>query len=212
MPRISAILRPFADRTTALPAARGRVALLAALPETRRLPAYTRLIWALARDARVSTAHRTLLVCGVAYLVSPIDVLPDAIPGIGEIDDAAVALALFETVVSDLPAALLDEKLRSTGITREHLDADLARIRATTPAFLRGIAHGLPHLAAGVTTVARTGGRVARRTEGVVRRTERIAHRSGHAAGRATAVVDRARDLTHRHRSTHPSTKEGPRS
>ena len=129
MPRIADILRPIADRPSALNAAQGRLGRLASLPEPRRLPAYTRFLWELARDARLPAAHRALLVGGVAYLVSPIDVLPDGIPGIGEVDDAVVALALFETVVSALPADLVDEKLRASGLRREHLEADLARMR-----------------------------------------------------------------------------------
>jgi uncharacterized membrane protein YkvA (DUF1232 family) len=197
------ILRPHVDRTTSLPAIGGRVGLLAALPERRRLPAYTRFLWELARDARLPMAHRVLLVGGVAYLVSPIDVLPDMIPGVGEVDDAVVALALFETIVSGLPESVVEEKLNAAGLAREHLDADLARIRATTPAVVRGIARGLPHLAVGATTVVRTGGRIARGTS-------RVARGTGRVAGRASVAVERARVYTDRHSSTKPSTKEGP--
>jgi uncharacterized membrane protein YkvA (DUF1232 family) len=201
--RTPAILRPHVDRTTSLPAIGGRVGLLAALPERRRLPAYTRFLWELARDARLPMAHRVLLVGGVAYLVSPIDVLPDMIPGVGEVDDAVVALALFETIVSGLPESVVEEKLNAAGLAREHLEADLARIRATTPAVVRGIARGLPHLAVGATTVVRTGGRIARGTG-------RVARGTGRVAGRASAAVERARVYTDRHPSTKSSTKEGP--
>jgi uncharacterized membrane protein YkvA (DUF1232 family) len=213
MPRIAAILRPHVDRPSALGAAQGRLGRLAALPEPRRLPAYTRFLWELARDTRLPAAHRALLVGGVAYLVSPIDVLPDAIPGLGEVDDAVVALALFETVVSGLPARIVDEKLEASGLRREHLEADLARIRATTPAVVRGVVRGLPRLAVGATTVARTGGRVARTGGRVARGTGRLARRTGMAAERAAATIDRARGIPDRHPTMYyASTKEGPRA
>jgi len=200
------------DRTNALPAIRGRVGLpafggraglLAALPEPRRLPAYTRFLWELARDRRVPAAHRALLVGGVAYLVSPIDVLPDAIPGIGEVDDAVVALALFETLVSGLPDSVVEENLSAAGLAREHLDADLARIRANTPAVVRTITRGIPHIAVGATAVVHGTGRVVRTGGRIARGTGRVARTAG---------------LTVRHRSTSrsispstsPSTREGP--
>jgi len=151
----------------------------------------------------VPAAHRALLVGGVAYLVSPIDVLPDAIPGIGEVDDAVVALALFETLVSGLPDSVVEENLSAAGLAREHLDADLARIRANTPAVVRTITRGIPHIAVGATAVVHGTGRVVRTGGRIARGTGRVARTAG---------------LTVRHRSTSrsispstsPSTREGP--
>lgn len=49
----------------------------------------------LARDQRVSRLRRVALLCVVAYLALPIDIVPDFLPGIGQLDDAVVlALAL----------------------------------------------------------------------------------------------------------------------
>lgn len=44
----------------------------------------------LARDPRVSRVRRALLLCVVAYLALPIDVVPDFLPGVGQLDDAVV--------------------------------------------------------------------------------------------------------------------------
>jgi uncharacterized membrane protein YkvA (DUF1232 family) len=49
----------------------------------------------LARDQRVSRLRRVALLCVVAYLALPIDIVPDFLPGVGQLDDAVVlALAL----------------------------------------------------------------------------------------------------------------------
>ena len=42
------------------------------------------------------------IVSALIYWLSPIDIIPDTIPGIGHIDDAAVVLACLQMVRSDL--------------------------------------------------------------------------------------------------------------
>ena len=53
-------------------------------PVVRRLPAYSRLTWALLRDRRLRRRHRLLVLGGVAYLLSPIDLIPGIIPVLGQ--------------------------------------------------------------------------------------------------------------------------------
>ena len=57
------------------------------------LPSFARLYWRLFRDRRVSILPKALLVLTLLYVLSPLDVIPDFIPGIGEMDDVVVALA-----------------------------------------------------------------------------------------------------------------------
>lgn len=65
-----------------------------------RLLEYVRLVGRLMVDARVSWFDRALVVAAVAYVISPIDLIPDVIPFIGEVDDVVVLVAaltrLFE--------------------------------------------------------------------------------------------------------------------
>ena len=42
------------------------------------------------------------VISALAYFVSPIDVIPDIIPGLGHVDDAAIILACLKLVESDL--------------------------------------------------------------------------------------------------------------
>jgi uncharacterized membrane protein YkvA (DUF1232 family) len=61
----------------------------------RDLPHFARLLYGVARDPRVSKLDKGLALAAVVYVVSPIDILPDSIPVIGQIDDIyLVALAL----------------------------------------------------------------------------------------------------------------------
>ena len=47
---------------------------------------------------------RRVIVCLLAlgYIISPIDFLPDALPGIGQADDATVALGLLVYIIRAL--------------------------------------------------------------------------------------------------------------
>ena len=53
------------------------------------------LVSRLARDPRISRPRRALLFAVLGYLALPIDIVPDFLPGVGHLDDAALlALAL----------------------------------------------------------------------------------------------------------------------
>ena len=52
------------------------------------IPNLVRLLVALLRDDRVSKADKAILAGTIIYVISPIDVIPDFIPFIGQVDDA----------------------------------------------------------------------------------------------------------------------------
>jgi len=99
------------------------------LPIISRLPAYTRLAWAIIRDSRVGKRQKALVFGGVAYLVSPIDLIPGFIPVVGQLDDLTIALWALRAALRRLPADLAAEHLEAQGLSWEILDADLARTR-----------------------------------------------------------------------------------
>jgi uncharacterized membrane protein YkvA (DUF1232 family) len=49
-------------------------------------------------DSRVPRRHKALLVGLVGYLASPLDLIPDFIPVIGQLDDVLIALLTLRTV------------------------------------------------------------------------------------------------------------------
>lgn len=77
------------------------------------VPALAKLLVRLARDERVDRRHRVGAGLALAYAVLPFDLIPDRIPVLGKVDDAAVAVLaltrLFEAAGDD--------------IVREHWDA-----------------------------------------------------------------------------------------
>jgi uncharacterized membrane protein YkvA (DUF1232 family) len=97
-------------------------------PVVRRLPAYSKLAWRLVRDRRLSRGQRALVLGGVAYLVSPIDLIPGFIPLIGQMDDIAVTLWAIRAALRRLPPEIAAEHLGATGLSDTILDEDLHRL------------------------------------------------------------------------------------
>jgi uncharacterized membrane protein YkvA (DUF1232 family) len=115
----------------------------------RRLPAYLRLAWRLARDPLLSRARRAGVVAAAGYLASPIDLVPGIIPVVGQLDDVAVALGALKFALAGLDGERRREHLAAVGLDDEDLTEDLRTVGATSAWLVR----------AG----ARTTGRVARR-------------------------------------------------
>lgn len=65
----------------------------------RLLPDLVRLIRRLAADAAVPRTVRVRLVLLLAYLASPIDLVPDFIPILGYADDAVIVALVLRSVV-----------------------------------------------------------------------------------------------------------------
>lgn len=84
------------------------------LAETTR---QARLILRLLRDRRVPIWPKLIVPASLVYLLSPIDLLPDPILGLGQIDDFAVIVIGMKLFVELCP----------THIVREHLD-DLSSV------------------------------------------------------------------------------------
>src|SRR5262245_36661288 len=60
------------------------------------IPNLLRLLLGLLRDSRVSSADKAILAGTIIYVISPIDIIPDFIPFIGQIDDIyLIAIALL---------------------------------------------------------------------------------------------------------------------
>jgi uncharacterized membrane protein YkvA (DUF1232 family) len=111
--------------------------LLPFLPLAGRAPDYARLLWSLVMDSRVPTSRKALLGMAGAYIVAPIDLVPDFIPLIGAIDDVAVMVIAIDVFLDGLPKDLLNEKLADLGMSPTELESDLARVRRVVPRPLR---------------------------------------------------------------------------
>ena len=114
------------------------------LPLAGRAPMYGRLLWALARDPRVPTARKAVLGFAGAYIVSPIDLIPERIPFVGALDDVAVMVLAIDVFLEGLPENLLKEKLEELGIPQAELDSDLRRVRRMIPRPIRALIGRVP--------------------------------------------------------------------
>lgn len=57
------------------------------------------LVTRLARDPRVPRRRRLLLLALIVYLASPLDLVPDVVPVLGQLDDALVVALVLRHVV-----------------------------------------------------------------------------------------------------------------
>jgi uncharacterized membrane protein YkvA (DUF1232 family) len=73
------------------------------------VPDCARLFKRLARDPRVARRHKVALVLVTAYLVMPIDLVPDFIPVAGQLDDAILVALVLRSVVRAAGPELVSE-------------------------------------------------------------------------------------------------------
>lgn len=78
------------------------------------VPRLGKLLWRLARDPRVPARTKATLFLLGGYLASPIDLIPDALPGIGQLDDIAIVAFVLDQMLNRVPEE----------IVREHWDGD----------------------------------------------------------------------------------------
>lgn len=145
------------------------------LPVVRRLPAYTRLAYGLMREPALQARHKALLLGGVAYLLSPFDLIPGFIPVVGQLDDLAVTLWTLRQVLRAAPPAVSERHLRDRGLDWEILDEDLQRIARSGGLIARGAYEVGKHV---TTTTARTLWQVG------IAILDRIAHVAGRSKGK----------------------------
>jgi uncharacterized membrane protein YkvA (DUF1232 family) len=92
----------------------------------RRLPTYIRLVWALLRDGRVPPQQKLILVGIGAYLFFPIDLIPDFVPVLGQLDDLAVVLLGLDLFIRSAPPDIVEEHLAKISHDKDQLRRDIA--------------------------------------------------------------------------------------
>lgn len=79
------------------------------------LPNFVKLLYRLLLDSRVPLAEKTLLVGVIAYVVSPLDFIPDVIPFIGQVDDLYLVALMLLRLLSRTDDAVLTEHWEGRG-------------------------------------------------------------------------------------------------
>ena len=111
-----------------------------------RLPTYSRIVWGLMRDPRVPIPLKGLLLAALAYVFSPLDMIPDAIPILGQADDLTVLLLVLDLFIRNAPAEVRDEHMRRARDGSSDLDRDIARLREILGDRFDTIRDNLPRL------------------------------------------------------------------
>lgn len=78
------------------------------------IPRLLVLVAKLARDPRVPARSKAMLVLLGGYLASPVDVIPDFLPGIGQVDDIVLIAFTLDQLLNRVPRE----------IVKEHWDGD----------------------------------------------------------------------------------------
>ncbi len=102
-PRRGSARRPRADMDEEVmgrPAPR-RGAKRTVLDTIKQIPNYLRLLGGLVTDRRVSAVDKALVVAAIAYVLAPIDLIPDFIPFIGEVDDVFLLVTALQRLISN---------------------------------------------------------------------------------------------------------------
>lgn len=120
------------------------IAAAALLPLAGRAPLYVRLLWSLIVDERTPVARKALLAGALGYIVLPIDIFPDRVPVLGQLDDLVVTALATELFLDGLDESLLAEKLELAGIPRAAYEEDVDRIRGLVPGPVRRVVKRIP--------------------------------------------------------------------
>ena len=110
-----------------------------AIDAVRKLPTYARLVWGLARDPRVPAPQKLILVVIIGYLLMPIDLIPDFIPVLGQLDDVAVVLLGLDLFIKSAPDDVVDAHLARIAKGRDDLSKDMDQIQGVLGDRFNGI-------------------------------------------------------------------------
>ena len=94
-----------------------------------KLPTYARVVWGIVRDPRTPLGLKGLLLAALAYVVMPVDLIPDAIPILGQADDLTVLLLVLDMFIQNAPPEVRAEHTTRAKNGTADLDQDLAKLR-----------------------------------------------------------------------------------
>jgi len=72
-----------------------------------------RLVWRLLLDSRVPVFPKLILLAGAVYVISPVDLIPDVILGLGQLDDVGILFFSIALFIELCPRAIVEEHRRA---------------------------------------------------------------------------------------------------
>lgn len=74
----------------------------------RQIVRTLRLVWRLLNDTRISLFPKLIPAAALAYVLSPIDLVPDFVLGLGQIDDVGIVVLGIALFIEMCPRAIVD--------------------------------------------------------------------------------------------------------
>ena len=71
------------------------------------LPRFMRLLWGLITDPRVEMVDKLLVAGAIAYIAMPVDLIPDFIPFLGEVDDIYLLVLALRRLLKNAGRTIL---------------------------------------------------------------------------------------------------------
>ena len=98
------------------------------------LPNFLRLLGGLLTDRRVSNTDKLLVAGAIAYIVMPMDFIPDYIPFLGEVDDLFVLVLALQRLIANAGRTVIQDHWM--GDPDQLKELDLERVLVAAAFFL----------------------------------------------------------------------------
>jgi uncharacterized membrane protein YkvA (DUF1232 family) len=98
------------------------------------LPNFLRLLYGLITDSRVAAVDKLVVAGAIAYILLPVDIMPDFIPFLGEVDDVFLLILALQRLIANAGRAVVQTYW--AGDPKELSELNLEKILAACAFFL----------------------------------------------------------------------------
>lgn len=107
----------------------------------RDLPRFVALLWGLYRDSRVSVIDKALVLATIGYIIMPMDLIPDFIPVLGQLDDLYLLALALDRLLNNAGVDVLLDHWRGEVASLEVAISALDRAGSFLPEQVRNLLH-----------------------------------------------------------------------
>ncbi|MGH7680100.1 MAG: YkvA family protein [Gemmatimonadaceae bacterium] len=134
MPATGSARRPKNRRPKAVEGAPRTGAKRTVMGYVAELPRFVKLLWGLISDPRVAILDKLLVAGAIAYILTPLDLIPDFVPFLGEVDDVYLLVLSLRRLIENAGRSVL--LAHWTGDPAELRDLNLQRALLAAAFFL----------------------------------------------------------------------------
>ena len=71
------------------------------------IPNFLRLLYGLITDSRVNSVDKLVVAGAIAYILLPVDIIPDFVPFLGEVDDVFLLILALQRLIANAGRAVV---------------------------------------------------------------------------------------------------------